>query len=70
MFKLTGSSGSRRAGGGGASAGGRIDSGYSVHVSDLALSQHRRPAFMPDTPQEQTMDSNSPRLSGLEDIKK
>lgn len=63
MFKTTGKSGFRRSRG---SGGGvrRVSATRLVHVTEVQ--QHRRAAFLPDTPQEQTFDSNSPRLQGLE----
>jgi hypothetical protein len=33
---------------------------------DIKDEQRRRPAFLPDTPQEQTRDYRGPRVSGLE----
>lgn len=67
MFKLTGRAGLRRAGGGGVTQSSRIGGLSGLRARPLATDNHRRPAFLPDTPQEQTMDSNSPRLGGLED---
>ena len=62
-FKLTGKSGLRR------SAGRR----HTPRIQGLAAGRdggivrdHTRPAFLPNSPQEQAWDSNSPRLGGLE----
>ena len=65
MFKLTGNSGSRKSSGGGARVG-RVSSTRMGHGRDLSTEQHRRPAFLPDTPQEQGFDSDGPRIGGLE----
>jgi hypothetical protein len=63
-FKLTGHSGMRRSGGGGHSAGSRVNAGVMNDAGPMPVL--RKPAFVPDTPQESTFDSNSPRLGGLE----
>lgn len=66
MFKLTkGGSGLRRASG--TAQTPRISGLKGLRGSDLTLSQRRRPAFLPDTPEEQGWDGKNSRLSGLED---
>jgi hypothetical protein len=40
----------------------RVQGVTNLRGSDITLSQRRRPAFLPDTPEEQTWDSNSPRV--------
>jgi hypothetical protein len=64
MFKTTGKSGFRASRGGGHSAGGRVHAGVQGDAGPMPVL--RKPAFTPDTPQEAGMDSNSPRLGGLE----
>ena len=64
MFKLTGSSGYRRSGGGGYKSGPRVISTRMGSVHQIIFPM--APAFSPDTPQERTFDSDSPRLQGLE----
>ena len=60
MFKgLKG--GLRRSGGSARTA--RVSSTRMGHGRDLASDQRRRPAFMPDTPQEQGYDSDGARVS-------
>lgn len=44
----------------------RVSSTQMGHGRAIADEQRRRPAFLPDTPQEQGQDSKSSRLSGLE----
>jgi len=67
MFKLTGSGGRRNAGGRGvAQAAGRIVSPNNRFKNGPAPGP-RTVAFQPDTQQGHGFDSNSPRLSGLED---
>lgn len=66
MFKWTGKSGLRRSGGGGANSSGRVSGLHGLRGSSTEVSRRRRPAFTPDTPEEQAFDSNSSRLSGLE----
>lgn len=44
----------------------RVSSTRMGHARSITDEQRRRPAFLPDTPQEQGQDSNSSRLSGLE----
>jgi len=65
MFKLTGTSG-RRNSGGGAKASARVDATRLVHVTPDTPGP-RVVAYQPETQQEHGFDSNSPRLSGLED---
>jgi hypothetical protein len=65
MFKLTGKSGFRAAQGGGGSTP-RVQGLAEGRGTGLAAQVPLRPAFLPATPQESTMDSNSPRLQGLE----
>lgn len=60
MFKGL-SSGRRNASGGGRTA--RVSSAAMGHGRDLSTEQHRRPAFVPDTPQEQGFDSNTSRVN-------
>lgn len=67
MFKTTGKSGYRRASGGGG-AGRRVNSAQMNNVAPFHP-HLRRAAFLPDTPAEQTFDSPSSRLQGLEQIK-
>ena len=66
MFKWTGKSGRRNSGGTGVAQTSRIRSPMNKFRQATVRELHRV-AFLPDTPQEQTFDSNSPRLSGLED---
>lgn len=64
MFKLTGKSGLRRAS---APAVSRRKQGVAAGRGSGIEPRVQRPAFLPDTPQEQTMDNDSnPRLQGLE----
>lgn len=64
MFKLTGSSGSRKSGG--AASSGRVNSTQMGHMTPLETQVLRQPAFQPRTPMEHGFDANSPRLGGLE----
>jgi len=64
MFKTTGKSGLRRASGTGGS-GTRV-AATALKGGGLVQGPVATP-FMPQTPQEHGFDSNSPRLSGLED---
>lgn len=67
MFKMTkGGSGLRRAGGGGSTQSSRISGLSQIKQAPTEVSRRRRPAFLPDTPEEQAFDSSSSRLSGLE----
>lgn len=62
MFKLTGRGGRRNAGGTGvAQASGRIKSPFNRFRSGPAPALHR-PAFLPDTPQEQGFDNTLSRV--------
>lgn len=62
MFKLTGRSGLRRSSGAAAQPRvGGIPTG--IAGSDITLSQRRKPAFVPDIPEEQTFDSDTGRVS-------
>ena len=64
MFKLTGKSGLRRAKHVPVSA---RKQGLAAGRGSGLVNVPHRPAFLPDTPQEQTMDNDSnPRLQGLE----
>lgn len=67
MFKWTGKSGRRSAGGGGANSSGRVSGLHGLRGSDTTVSRRRRPAFMPDTPEQQGFDGKNSRLHGLED---
>lgn len=63
MFKgLNG--GLRRSGGSARTA--RVSSSRMGHGRDLTTDMRRRPAFIPDTPQDQGKDTDSSRLQGLE----
>lgn len=64
MFKTTGSSGFR-AGRGGGGAGRRVSAAVMTNTAPFHP-ELRRAAFLPDSRQEQTFDSNGPRLQGLE----
>jgi hypothetical protein len=66
MFKLTGSSGRRNSGGGGVTQSSRVSGLTELRQRDITTDNRRRPAFLPQTPQEQTFDSSSPSLGGLE----
>ena len=44
---------------------GRVHGLMALRGSDISLSQRRRPAFMPDTPQQQTYDSKTSRVSEI-----
>ena len=66
MFKWTGSSGRRDAGGGGVSQTGRVTGMTQMRQAPTEVNRRRRPAFLPDEPEQQAWDSNSSRLSGLE----
>lgn len=63
MFKLTGQSGRRNANPTGQT--GRISGLNQLRQGPMMHPQ--RPAFQPETAQEQTFDSSNSRLSGLED---
>jgi hypothetical protein len=65
MFKLTKGSGLRRASPSGQTS--RVSGLHGLRGRDLTTDNRRRPAFLPDTPQEQGFDGKNPRLSGLED---
>lgn len=62
MFKLTGNGGLRRASATASAGSNRISGLHGLRGSPIALTQHRRPAFMPDTPQEQGFDSTTSRV--------
>lgn len=64
MFKGL-KSGIRRSSGSARTA--RVSSTRMGHGRDLSSDILRRPAFLPQTPQEQGFDGKNPRLSGLED---
>lgn len=66
MFKQTNSSGRRNSGGSGAKQTGRITGMTQMRQAPTEVSRRRRPAFLPDEPEQQAWDSSSPRLSGLE----
>lgn len=59
MFKTTGKSGLRRSSGGG--SGTPRVSGLT-QLRGTTPPHLMRPPFLPDTPQEQTFDSNTPRV--------
>lgn len=63
MFKATGSSGRRNAGRTASSGSGRISGLHGLRGADTTVSRRRRPAFLPDTPEEQTIDSSTSRVS-------
>lgn len=63
MFKWTGTSGLRRSGGRPSQPRVITSPGYGICGSDITLTQRRRPAFMPDTPEEQGFDSNTSRVN-------
>jgi len=60
MFKWLNSSGRRNASPTGQT--GRVTGITALRGSDITLSQRRRPAFLPDTPEEQGYDSNTRRV--------
>jgi hypothetical protein len=64
MFKLTGVSGRRNASA--TRQTPRVSGLTALRGRDIATDNRRRPAFLPDTPQEQGFDSDGPRLQGLE----
>ena len=63
MFKTTGKTGYRR-------SGGSNTTPARVNAASMGRVSHRdfpiTPAFSPDTPEQRTFDSDSPRLQGLE----
>lgn len=64
MFKLTrGGNGLRRSSQGAGGRPSRVSGLTQLRGSDVTLSQRRRPAFLPDTPEEQGWDSNTPRVN-------
>jgi hypothetical protein len=67
MFKWTGRSGRRNSSGGGVAQASRRIVSPNNKFRGTQVRQLHRPAFLPDTPQEQTQDSSSSRLHGLED---
>jgi len=60
MFKSTGASGYRKASPTGQTS--RVTGVTNLRGSDISLSQRRRVAFLPDTPEEQTWDYDGPRV--------
>jgi hypothetical protein len=60
MFKLTKNSGRRNANAAARTA--RVSSARMGHGRDLSTDMRRRPAFLPDTPQEQGYDSRTSRV--------
>lgn len=59
MFKLTGKGGLRRASGASSSGAGRIGGLHGLRGADTSVSRRRRPAGLPDTPEEQGFDNDS-----------
>lgn len=63
MFKSTKGSGMRRSGSSGSRQSGRISGMTQMRQAPTEVSRRRRPAFLPDTPEEQAVDSSTSRVS-------